>query len=337
MARIVTPRQLRHRSEFYRELAALLAAGVPLLQALEHIRTRPPAADYAAPLGLAQAGIRAGASFTESLQAPGPWLAAFDTALLEAGEKSGRLVESCRLLSDHYAERARLVETLLTQLAYPVFLLHFAVLVFPTSLLVGLVWRGELWPFLAQKAVVLLPLYLAAVWLVLAFQGRRSAGWRSLRERLVHAVPVLGRAQREQSLATLAAALEALINAGVANPEAWELAAAASGSPALIRAVRSWRPRVEAGEPPSEQVRGSGVFPGTFANLYHTGEVSGQLDQELRHLHQYYQESATLRLRTFVRAAALAFYLLIVAVVAFQIISFWAHFYGGILGGPDLE
>ena len=97
-------------------------------------------------------------------------------------------------------------------------------------------------------------------------------------------------------LSRLAAALEALLNAGVTIIQAWEMAATASGSPAILKAVLAWKPQVEAGQTPSEAVNASSQFPELFANLYHSGEISGQLDDSLRRLRDYYQEEGTRKL-----------------------------------------
>ena len=96
---------------------------------------------------------------------------------------------------------------------------------------------------------------------------------------------VLGTARQDLALARLAAALEALLNAGVPIIGAWELAATASGSPALRRSVEGWRPRLEQGSTPAELISESGQFPSVFSSLYHTGEISGQLDQTLNRIH----------------------------------------------------
>src|SRR5256885_3087592 len=131
---------------------------------------------------------------------------------------------------------------------------------------------------------------------IFAAQGRRGESGRAFLERFFRAVPLFGSARQNLALARLAAALEALITAGVSIIEAWELAATASGSPALRRAVLAWKPEVLAGQTPAEAVNRSGAFPELFANLYHTGEITGQLDETLDHLHRLYQEEATRKL-----------------------------------------
>ena len=125
----------------------------------------------------------------------------------------------------------------------------------------------------------------------------------------------------------MAAALEALISAGVNIFEAWDLAATASGSPALRRAVAAWKPRVTAGQLPSEAVRLCRLFPETFANLYTSGEVSGKLDDSLRQLNRLYNEDGTRKLNAFAQWVPRLVYLLVVLVIAYEIIRFYLGYF----------
>ena len=68
-------------------------------------------------------------------------------------------------------------------------------------------------------------------------------------------------------------------------------------------------------------------FPELFCNLYTTGELSGQLDQELRHLHAYYQESGTRKLERFSLVASFLILLGVVGAIGFWIIRFWLRYY----------
>jgi type II secretory pathway component PulF len=125
----------------------------------------------------------------------------------------------------------------------------------------------------------------------------------------------------------LAAALEALINAGVPIIGGWELAAAASGSPALRRAVATWKFPLETGQTPAELLSNSPEFPQIFANLYHTGEVSGQLDDTLRHLHAHYKDEGSRKLHLVSQWGPRIIYAGVVVFVGFKIISFYHGYF----------
>jgi type II secretory pathway component PulF len=328
MPLLITPRALTRRAEFYHQLAALAAAGVGLISALELVRNAPPDRSFVQPATTLIQQLTDGATFAEALRALGRgWLPAFDLALIEAGENSGRLDLCFRLLSDYYQERARLIRQILSDLAYPGFVLHFAVLIFPTTLLTRLVLQGDLVGFVLAKAAVLLPIY-GAIFLFAYLGGaHQSERWRSWIERLLRPIPLLGTARSELALARLSVALESLLSAGVTIIEAWELAAAASGSPALHRTVLHWKPDVLAGQTPAEAVRQSQAFPDLFTNLYSTGEVSGQLDDTLRRLYKHYHEEALRKMHALAQWTPRLIYLMIMLLIAWQVVAFWAGYF----------
>jgi len=327
---VLTPRQLAQRGELYQQLAQLTEAGFGLLQALDLLQRNPPARAFRPLLEQVRQRIEAGSSFADALRAiahlpSGRWLAAFDLPLLEAAEKSGRLPACFKLLGDYYATRAQLARELMSNLLYPAFLVHAAVLIlaFPQ-----LFQTGNVGLYLRQTLGVLGPIWLGVLALIWAGQSSRSQRWHAVLEGLLRPVPVLGAARRDLALARLALALEALLNAGVSVIEAWDLAARASGSAQLRRVVRQWRPALELGQTPAEALSHSGVFPDIFTNLYHTGEISGQLDQSLQRLHKLYLESGLNKLRALAQWLPRVIYLVVVLVLAYKIVAFWAGYYG---------
>jgi type II secretory pathway component PulF len=332
MPLIITPRQLSQRAEFYQQLGQLTAAGIGIPAALEHLRRNPPARSYRLPIGNLLDKISQGCTLSESFRALGSWLPEFDVALVHAGEQSGRLDNCFRLLADYYTDRARLARQVIGDLAYPAFLFHFAIFILPFA---EFFKTGNWVVYLAQTVGVLLPIYAVVLAIIYAAQGKHGETWRSWMETLSGVVPVLGKARRALALGRLASALEALLSAGVTIVEAWELAATASGSPALRRAVLAWRPMVDAGQTPAEVVRVSSKFPDLFANQYATGEVSGKLDDTLRGLHQYYQEEGSRKLHAFARWTPRAVYLCVMLMIAYRVVRFWADYFNqiGAAGG----
>jgi type IV pilus assembly protein PilC len=321
---IITPGQLSRRADFYHQLGQLTGAGLGLVQALEQLKRHPPDRSYREPIGRLLEQIAGGSTLTDSLQRSGHWLPAFDIALLEAGEHSGRLDACFRLLADYYTDRARLARQMIGDLAYPAFLLHFAIFIFPFA---QFFTSGNWAIYLCQTMGVLIPLYAVAALMIFAAQSRHGETWRACFESLVHPIPMLGVARRYLALARLASALEALLSAGVTIIEAWEMAATASGSPALRRTVLGWRPLVNGGQTPAEAVSASGSFPELFASQYGTGEISGKLDDTLRRLHAYYQEEGSRKLQAFSRWTPRAIYFCVVLMIAYRIIAFYTGYF----------
>src|SRR5664280_209329 len=229
---IVTPGQLTKRAEFYYQLNQLTAAGIGLVAGLHQLQQT--GRTYREPIQQVLQRLAEGQTFAQALRATPNWLPAFDITLIEAGEKSGRLDQSFRMLATYYSDRATTAKRMIAALAYPVFLMHFAVFIFPFP---HFFLTGDLRAYLLQTLGILVPIYALVFGLIYVMQSKHGETWRAWIETVLHPIPVLGPARRYLALSRLAAALEALLSSGVTIVESWEMAAAASGSPAVRRTV----------------------------------------------------------------------------------------------------
>jgi len=331
MPLILTPGQFNHRAELYHQLAQLTSAGIGVVPALEQIKRNPPSSSFRKPLQHFLDELANGRTLSESLR-HGGWLPVFDTALIDAGERSGRLDACFRLLADYYNDRARVIKLVISQLVYPVGLIHMAAFVFLIVLpFAASQFNASLTWLFVKAALVLAPLYGVTVLMVYALQSKHGEPWRARLETLLRPIPLLGAARHYLALSRLSAALEALISAGVNIVEAWELAATASGSPAFRRAVAPWKPQLAEGRTPAELVRACRLFPETFANLYASGEISGKLDETLRRLYTYYQEEGTLKLQLFATWTPRLAYIIVACIIAYKIIQFYTGYFNAAL------
>jgi type II secretory pathway component PulF len=344
MSFLVTPAELNRRAELYNQLGATIAAGVPLVKALEmSSRSASVRSSRKTILGLIE-NLQAGYTFTDSMKRVQGWMSEFDIALLSVGEESGRLDVSFKLLSNYYTTRAKIIRDTISGLITTMATLHVFLLIFPLGLFTDFVVKGIFQgqysmclPFIIEKIVVFGTLYGLVLFLIFACQGKRGERWRLLVESIFQMIPLLRTAQKYLVLSRLATALDALTNAGVNVTKGWELAASAAGSPRLNREISGWKKPIEQGMTPSDLVNQTAYFPELFANLYQTGEISGKLDETLSRLHVYYQEEGFRALRLFTRIMNGTIYGLVVAVVAFNIIHFWANYYGGIFKEAGLS
>lgn len=331
MAFILFPGQLTARSALYQQVGSSVSAGVSLVRTVQRLAASPPARALAEPLRRIALRLEDGATLSEAVRSLGSWAPEFDAALIEAGETSGKLDSTCRLLAQSYGERARLARQVLMGLAYPALIFHFAFLIMPIGHLVALFHDGDVAAFLVRKVLFFLPFYGAALILVYAAQGTRGKAWRSGLESLAGRVPVLGRARWALVLARFAAALDALQNAGVPAVRAWPLAAGASGSPRLEREMRRWVPRLESGESAGDLILRSRLFPQHFASIYASSEHAGRVDDALPRLSEHYQEEGVRRMKVAAGVLTGLIYGAVMLVAAWQIITFWLGFYGQIV------
>lgn len=335
MAWITTPRSLDHFAELYHQIGGMLTSGVTLVQAIELVRAAPPAGAFRGRLDGILGELKQGSTFSEALDNQRGWLPEFDVALIAAGEKSGRLDVSCHRLSDYYRERAKLLRGAIADLAYPVFVVLLLILVFPPGALAGLVWQGDVAGFLVPKLKLLGLLALAQVLFLILSRSNRGGWWRAAWEGLLHRVPILGQARRSMALGRMAMALEALLNAGVNVLESWELAAKASGSPALARAIGRAMPRMAAGETPGEAIGPTGVFPAKFVSLYRSGEVSGRVDQSLKYLSQDYTDEGSRLFKRLAEWMPRLVFILVAMMIGYFVVTFYIGYFDNMLESID--
>lgn len=324
MPLIVTPSELRRRADFYHQLQQLTAAGLGIVRSLDQLKRNAPSRAYRAKTQELAALVERGHPLGESLRAIHGWLPELDVTLIEAGEKSGRLDRCFRMLGDYYTERAKVAKRVIGGLAYPAFLVHLLAAV---STLVFFFWK----PALCLVPIAgLIGLYVLTSLVIYATQNKHGEAWRSKVEFILNLVPVMGKARRHLALGRLAAALEALISAGVSIIEAWELAAKASGSVGLQRTVESWVPALRAGKTPAEMMDSSRRFPEIFASQYAAGEVSGKLDETLERLRDYYQEDGGQKVQLLAQWIPIGIYLLVLIGGGAFVIWFWSLYFAKI-------
>ena len=336
---IFTPGQLNRRAELYHQLGSMITAGVPLIQALEMAANNTSLrGSRKAIFGILE-HLKNGLNFSDSMIRVHGWMPQFDIALLSAGEHSGRLDQTFKLLGTHYTTRATILRDTINGLIVPSVNLHVFLLIFPLSLLINLVLGimkndySQIVPFIVEKILVYGILWGVILASIFACQGNRGTGWRSFLESVAQIFPLLGKAVKYLSLARLTAALEALISAGVSIVKAWPMAVTASGSARLRREVSTWDSELQHGSTPAELVNRAHYFPEMFKNLYHSGEISGKLDESLLRLQAYFQEEGFRSLRLFTRLLSFFIYFSIALLIAYNVVKFYIGYFNQAMSG----
>src|SRR3989442_14317954 len=108
---------------FNQQLAALLRAGIPILQAIAMLRRRATSARLRAVLEEVEAGIRGGAALSQAFAAQGAIFPRIYTASILAGERSGALDEVLSRYVSYMRRSVGLRRKIRGALAYPAFLL----------------------------------------------------------------------------------------------------------------------------------------------------------------------------------------------------------------------
>ncbi|MFA5112943.1 MAG: type II secretion system F family protein [Candidatus Margulisiibacteriota bacterium] len=282
----------RQTAVFCSQLKALLASGMPLLEALGIVRSLTQNKKCSAQLAGAIALINDGNPLS---QAAGGLLPVMALGAIGAAERAGDLEECLGRLAVHYENKAELQEKLIGSLIYPVFVLILCLaslflLVFfvlpgmkglfsdlNTALppLTSLVLNGSdglarAWPLWLGSILT------AVAWLVVLRQRQPIR-----LEQLLLKVPLLGGLYRQELTIQSFGTLGALLRGGTPILEALTITAGSVSSPYCRRVIGRSRERVEDGVRLSEAFRSSRFFPAEAIQMIGIGEGSGQLAEIL--------------------------------------------------------
>ncbi len=315
------------RSVLYRELGALLQAGLPLDRALRLLSENPELAAGAETLAAVGDQIKEGLDFSEVLGRQLRGAREDEIAVLGAGEAAGRLPQVCMELADHLEEEAGVGDQIRTALVYPAVISVVALAVL--GVLVGfllpaydqlLAGVGQELPALTRGVLALgrwirHPLGIGGLLLLVLLLWRSVNRLRCRPGGLIsqrwYKVPVLGPALGSLARARFARTLALLLEGGIPLHRALETAGRATGAPGLVTACSEAAHRVSHGERLADVLMAVPVLCEDLPGWARAGEASGDLSGLFRHAARGHQRAWDRNLR---RLLALLEPLLIVAV-----------------------
>jgi type IV pilus assembly protein PilC len=200
----------RDKARLYHELGQLLRAGFSLPRALEKLIALHRG-QAATALQEAAAVLKNGGTSAEALSKPAAF-AGLDSAIFAAGDKSGQL-ERCLALAGEYHETVAAAQSrILVKSAYPLFIVHFAILAFAVPKFVTEGADAFVWTLVANYGM--LWACVVALWF----------GWRSLQtlaqrqaavDRVLSSIPIFGGLRRKFALSRFCLAYDMQLEAGI--------------------------------------------------------------------------------------------------------------------------
>ncbi|MGJ3242902.1 MAG: type II secretion system F family protein [Opitutales bacterium] len=316
------------RETLYSQLHNALEAGLPILDGVRETRGLPTRAREAFKQAVATAGTP-----EAGWQALTGWLPAVELKLLQAGARTGRLVDTLKQVETRAGEQAALRRTVIGALIYPLTILHLALVLLPLPGMVsadgGLSFDLE--GYLGTVVPVLLLTWLALGWFWLMARERSR-----ILDGLLACLPFLRRFRKNQDLADAAFLLGAYLEAGLAVDRAWDAVATTLPAPGLKQAAGRLAGKARAGLKLGPELAGeTRVFPSLFGNLYRNGEETGSLAETCHQLARRYQDEARSAIRISALLYPLGFSLLVGLYIAARVLLFYAAYFRriGELGG----
>ena len=291
---------------FTRQLATLLKAGIPLLQALDIVSEgfeNPPM--QALVHGLKQE-IAAGTNLATALRKQPRYFDELYCNLIAAGEQAGALEALLERVAIHLEKTQQLKARVKKAMTYPAAVLVVASVVC-TLLLMHVVPQfqslfagvdGEL-PGFTLGVIALSEFLQRAWWIVAACLGgsiaalrqayRVSPGFRHGLQAALLKAPLAGTLMKKSAVARYARTLSTTFSAGVPLVQALDSVAGAVGNGPFRRAIERMRHDVASGIQLNQAMTGSGLFPRMAIQMTIIGEESGTLDRMLEKVASHYE------------------------------------------------
>jgi type II secretory pathway component PulF len=316
---------------FYMELAKLLDAGFDIRKAAGVLRdTRLPAAQ-AALLKDLDRGLESGQSITGAFGSDTGSITELERGIIGAGERGGKLGPAFQHLADYFGMLATARREIISGMIYPVAVLHmgFFIGTVPMALMKG---GKTAWGIFGSFLITLLVAYTVAFLVFLAIRAVLAMAPENAGiDRTINRIPWIGHARRSMAMARFCKVYHSCLLAGVNMSETVSMASHASASGIIRDAGATVAEAAKHGERIGPRLISSGAFPNAFARSYATGEEAGTLDIDLARWARLFQEEAASGVRKASMMIPRVLYFIILAFVAWKIVSFFNGYYGGML------
>ncbi|MCP2074512.1 UNVERIFIED_ORG: type IV pilus assembly protein PilC [Pseudomonas lini] len=291
---------------FTRQMATMLKAGVPLLQAFDIIGEGFDNPNMRKLVDEVKQEVAAGNSFAASLRKCPQYFDDLYCNLVDAGEQAGALDTLLDRVATYKEKSEALKAKIKKAMTYPAAVVLVAAVV-TGILLVKVVPQfesvfsgfGAQLPAFTVMVIGLSEFMQQWWWVVLgglvgAFFGvkyalRRSEAFRDWRDKWLLKLPLIGTLMYKSAVARYARTLSTTFAAGVPLVEALDSVSGATGNVVFKRAVQRIRQDVSTGMQLNFSMRASGIFPNLAIQMTAIGEESGALDDMLDKVASFYE------------------------------------------------
>jgi len=289
---------------FFRELAILVEADVPLVQSLKALSQQMEKPYFKEIIFGVANDVDGGAAFSKALSKYPKAFSAFSINLIKSGEVTGRLQDCLSYLADYLEKEYYLISKVRGAMTYPAFILGaflivgilVIVMVIPqlTSVLTE---AGQELP-LSTKVVIAtsefarswgwLLLLIFAVSGVVFWRYKRTKEGKALWDKIKLKLPIFGKILQKTYLARLSDNLSALVKGGVSIIQALNISGQVIGNVVFQEIIWQARDEVRVGRSISSSLEKHKEFPPLFCQMVKTGEKTGKLDTILGKLSVFY-------------------------------------------------
>jgi type IV pilus assembly protein PilC len=292
---------------FSRQLATMLGAGIPLVQAFEIVGAGHENAAMQRLIAAIKLDVEGGSSLAESIAKHPLYFDDLFVSLVEAGEQAGALESLLDKIATYKEKTEAIKKKIKKALTYPAAVLVVA-LVVTTILLIFVIpafedlFQGfgadlptftrmviDLSKFVRAQGFLIATIIGASISAFLYFK-KRSRPMRHFLDRMMLKAPIIGPILEKAAVSRYARTLSTMFAAGVPLVEALESVSGATGNIVYELAVLQIRDEVATGQRLQVAMENTDRFPNMVIQMIAVGEESGSLDEMSAKVADFYEE-----------------------------------------------
>ncbi|WP_107857906.1 type II secretion system F family protein [Neisseria subflava] len=311
ISKVKTARKRRITQEditvFTRQLATMMKAGLPLMQAFEIVARGHSNPSMTEMLMQVRSDVEQGSALGKSFSKYPKYFDRFYCNLVSAGESGGVLESLLDKLAVYKEKTQAIKKKVKTALAYPIAIIVVAIaLIFIMMMFVLPAFKevyanmGAELPSLTQLVMNLSDLFVDYGWIMIILLIVSAFGLYKLHEKsptfqkqidaLILRLPVFGTIVRKATIARWARTTSTLFAAGVPLVEVLDSVAGASGNILYEEATQDIRAKVTQGLSLTSSMQSTDMFPNMVIQMAAIGEESGSLDDMLNKAAEFYED-----------------------------------------------
>jgi len=291
---------------FTQKMAAMLGAGLPILQCLEALIEQTQHEGFRGVLSELYAKIEAGENFSKALEMYPDVFSDLYISMVSAGEMSGSLAEILERLAAYLEAAADLKRKVKSAMMYPLIVIIVAIII--TSILIVFVVPvfgemfasfGEDLPMPTQILLNISGFIRGNIFIILGamavfvFAFRRvlksEAGSMFIAKHSLHAPP-FGVLITKIAMARVCRTFASLIESGLPILKAIDIVGQTSGNKYIAAGMSVVKDDIQAGLTLTDSMRATGLFPPMLLHMLGTGEKTGNVDAMLSKVADFYEK-----------------------------------------------
>ena len=292
---------------FTRQLATMMRAGVPLLQAFDIVARGSTNPRLTRLLNEIRQDVETGTSLSSAFRKHPMYFDALYCNLVEAGEAGGILEALLDRLALYQEKTVAIKNKIKSALTYPIAVMVVAfvvvavimIFVVPAFKDVFSSFGADL-PAPTLAVIAISEFFVAWWWAIFSFIGgglyfffqswKRSEKMQKTMDRLLLRIPVFGDLLYKSAVARWTRTLATMFAAGVPLVEALDSVGGASGNAVFAEATEKIQREVSTGSALTTSMQGTGIFPTMVLQMASIGEESGSLDHMLSKAAEFYED-----------------------------------------------